>query len=127
MGPSLRKATLGDDQNLEIFSLVWLDVSVNSSKENIDVQQQLRTLIKHLKTFDNSNDCLQYIRNTSKQNQIILIVSGHLGQEIVPRIHRLKQIAFIYVYCMNKEKNEQWAQKYSKVIRDFSFFFYFCC
>jgi len=123
MGLSLRKAVLDDEQNLEISSLVWLDASVNSSKENINVQQQLRTLIKHLKTFDNSNDCLQYIRNISKQSQIILIVSGHLGREIVPCIHRLKQIACIYVYCMDKEKNEKWAQKYPKVIRDFSLFF----
>jgi hypothetical protein len=115
METSLRKPVLEDDHNLEILSLVWLDASVNSIPENIDVQKQLRTLINHLKTFDNSNECLQFIRNISKQNRIILIVSGRLGQEIVPHIHRLRQILCIYVYCMDKEKNEKWAHKFSKV------------
>jgi hypothetical protein len=117
MGSSLRKFVLTDDRNLELFSLVWLDISVNSTEENLNVQQQLRTLFNHLKPFENSNECLQYIRNIPKQNRIILIVSGRLGQEIVPRIHRLRQISCIYVYCMDKEKNEKWAHKFPKVNR----------
>jgi plasmid stabilization system protein ParE len=115
MGASLRKSVLGEDFNPEIFSLIWLDATVNSNEENLNVQQQLRTLIHHLKAFDNVNECLQYIRSISKQNRIILIVSGRLGREIVPRIHRLRQISSIYVYCMDKEKNEQWTQKFPKV------------
>ncbi|CAF3711166.1 unnamed protein product [Adineta steineri] len=115
MGASVRKSLLADDHNLEIFSLVWLDASVNTGQENINVQQQLRTLIHQLKTFDNTRDCLEYIRHISKTDRIILIVSGRLGQEIVPRIHRLRQVSIIYVYCMNKEKNSKWARKYSKI------------
>ncbi|CAF4449693.1 unnamed protein product, partial [Adineta steineri] len=94
---------------------VWLDASVNTGQENINVQQQLRTLIHQLKTFDNTRDCLEYIRHISKTDRIILIVSGRLGQEIVPRIHRLRQVSIIYVYCMDKEKNSKWARKYSKI------------
>jgi hypothetical protein len=115
MGPSLRKSALGDDDTLEIFSLVWLDAAVNSTKENLDVQQQLRALINQFKPFDNLKECLQYIRNISRQNRIIIIVSGRLGREIVPRIHRLRQVSAIYVYCMDKEKNEKWASKFPKV------------
>lgn len=116
MGQSVRKFALNEDENLEIYSLVWLDATVNSTTENLDVQKQLRILINQLKTFDNTHDCLQYIKNLSKQNRIILIVSGRLGREIVPRIHRLRQISRIYVYCYDKEKNEKWAQKFPKVI-----------
>jgi virulence-associated protein VapD len=118
MGASLRKAALGD-HNLETFSLVWLDGSVNTSEENVNVQQQLRTLINHLKTFENADECVQYIRSVSKQNRIVLIVSGRLGREIVPRIHRLRQVSSIYVYCMDKQANEQWANKFQKVNNTF--------
>lgn len=115
MGTSLRKSGLSTDQSDDAYSLVWLDGSVNTTPENRNVQQQLRSLFDQFKTFDDTSDCLQYIRNTSKQYHIILIVSGRLGREIVPRIHRFAHVVCIYVYCMDKEKNEKWAQKYSKV------------
>jgi hypothetical protein len=44
-----------------------------------------------------------------------LIVSGQFGREIVPKIHQLEQLSAIYVYCMNKEANEQWAKDFLKV------------
>ena len=115
MGASVRKSVLADEQNVNIHSLVWLDASVNATSENINVQQQLRTLIDNFEAFENTNDCFNYIRHIPKQNRILLVVSGRLGREIVPRIHRLKQVLSIYVYCMDKQKNEIWAQKYPKV------------
>lgn len=115
MGSSLQRSGHEDDRNSEVFTLVWLDGSVNSTTENLNVQQQLRSLVNQFKTFDKINDCVNYIRNNSKNNRIILIVSGQLGRQIVPRIHRLTHIQCIYVYCMDKEKNEKWSQKFPKV------------
>ena len=69
MGASLRKSVFGDDYNLEILSLVWLDASVNSTTENIDVQQQLRSYFTHLKIFDNTNESVveKLINNNKKR------------------------------------------------------------
>jgi hypothetical protein len=102
-------------QNLETYFLIWLDAAVNSSEENVEAQQQLRTSINHLTTFDDDNECEEYIRTVSKYDRIILIISGQLGQKLVPRIHQLQQIFAIYVYCINKMQNEQWAPKFTKV------------
>ncbi|CAF1196393.1 unnamed protein product [Rotaria sordida] len=44
-----------------------------------------------------------------------MIVSGRLGREIVPSIHKLRQVISIYVYCMDKRSNEQWAGNFEKV------------
>ncbi|CAF4712994.1 unnamed protein product, partial [Rotaria sp. Silwood2] len=103
------------DNNLETVYLIWLDAVVNQLQENIDAQQQIRSIINHLKTFQNVQDCEKYINQTSKDDRILLIVSGQLGQEIVPRIHHNRQIFSIYVYCMNKAKNEEWAKHFQKV------------
>ncbi len=103
-------------QNLETYSLIWLDATVNISKENIRAQQQLRTSINHLRIFEDDNECEEYIRSIPKEDRIVLIVSGGLGQKIVPHIHQLRQVFSIYVYCMNKKKNQQWAQQFSKVM-----------
>lgn len=112
MGSVLRKCT---NSNCETFSLIWLDATVNNCQENINAQHELRKSIDRLKTFTDHNQCERYIRSVPVNNQIILVVSGHLGQVIVPRIHSLQQISSIYIYCMDKAKHEQWSKQYEKV------------
>jgi hypothetical protein len=102
--------------NLEIFSLVWLDPSINNSEENRETQQRLRTIINHLETFEDSTRCEDYIRSVSTHDRIVIIVSGTSGRILIPRIHSLRQLCSIYVYCMNRKTNQQWTKNYTKVI-----------
>lgn len=101
--------------NFETFPLIWLDATVNDSQENANAQDQLRTLSNHLMTFTDSYQCEQYIRSLSASDQIIFMVSSHLGREFIPRIHHLPQISSIYVYCMNEVRNEHLANQFTKV------------
>jgi len=101
-----------DDKHVELFCLVWLDVNVH---HNRDTEQKLRSINNNLKKFDDVKQCQEYIQQTSEKDQLILIVSGSLGREIVPSIHNYQQIISIYVYCVDKEGNEKWSSKYSKV------------
>ena len=103
------------DENLETYSLVWLDASVNSSQENIAAQKQLRASINHLLTFENEQQCLQYVHSLPQDDRTVLIVSGRLGRIVTPQIAPFRQITSIYVYCMDKKANEQWASKFPKV------------
>ncbi|CAF4106934.1 unnamed protein product, partial [Rotaria sordida] len=59
--------------------------------------------------------CQEYIKKQSQKAQLIMIVSGRLGREIVPSIHELRQVISIYVYCMDKKSHEQWARNFEKV------------
>ena len=102
--------------NIEPFYLVWLDDAISKSVENIWTLQRIQLITSRLKTFHNVKDCEQYIRQTSKDDRMILIVSGQLGQKLVPSIHHYQQIFSIYVYCMDKIKNEEWAKHFQKVI-----------
>jgi len=103
------------NHNLETFSLLWLDAQVNATEENQQAQKKLRQIINHFRIFDNQSQCEQYISFFSKQDRFILIVSGRLGQQIVPKIHQLRQLSAIYVYCRDKELNDKWAKDYHKV------------
>lgn len=96
-------------------SVLWLDNSVNTTQENIHGQNLFRASIGHLKTFDNADKCEEYIRSTPTDERLILIVSGRLGRILTPRIHQLRQVSSIYVYCLDKIMNEQWAKAYTKV------------
>jgi hypothetical protein len=109
------KVIQSHNHNLETFSLLWLDAKVNATEENRQAQKKLRQIINHLRTFDNQYQCEQYISFFSEQDRFILIVSGQLGRQIVPQIHRLRQLSAIYVYCRDKKLNEEWAKNYHKV------------
>lgn len=105
------------DNNLETFSLLWLDAAVDTSEENREAQKQLRSTINYVTTFDNENHCKEYMQSLSIYDRVVLIVSGRLGKTIVPRIHDMRQLSSIYVYCLHKERNEEWAQNFVKVFR----------
>ncbi len=100
--------------NLESFACVWLDQAVNSTEDNINTQKELRQVINHLQIFDNSDKCEQHIRQIT-QEKVVLIVSGGLGRQVVPRLHDLAQLSAFYVFCQDKKANELWANKYCKV------------
>jgi hypothetical protein len=104
MGASSSKAEELDkkdkNNNLETFFLLWLDAQIHTIEENRQAQKQLRNIINHLKTFDDENDCQQYILSISPQDRIVLIVSGRLSRIIVPHVHHLRQIVSIYIYLL---------------------------
>lgn len=102
-------------ENLETFSLLWLDENVNSTEQNINAQKKLKTVMNQLKTFENTQVYQQYIQQNTSTNSIVLIVSGKCGRELIPTIHELSQLNAIYVYCMDIKSNEVWTKNYRKV------------
>ncbi|CAF3145623.1 unnamed protein product [Rotaria sp. Silwood2] len=115
MGGTTSNATKTTDENLESLSLIWLDADVNNSRENIDVQKRLRSIISYLKTFQDPVECEKYIRSVPDGDRMLFIVSGGLGRDLVPRIHKLRQILSIYVFCFDRKKHEEWSQNFTKI------------
>jgi hypothetical protein len=103
-----------DDQQLEIFCIIWLDDNTQTS-DNRDTEQHLRSIINRLKRFKDVEQCENYINQRSLEDRLILIVSGRLGRKIVPTIHTVRQVISIYVYCMDEAGNKEWSKKYTKV------------
>ena len=112
--PSIDSLINDNDDNVEIFSLVWLDTNVHAEK-NQHTQQRLRSIINHLKTFQDGEECKQYIEHRQKHDRLVLIVSSQLGRQVVPAIHKLRQVSAIYVTSTDKKSDEQWAQEFVKV------------
>ena len=97
------------------FSLCWLDSEINATDDNRKTEARLRSIFDQLKTFSDVDQCEKFIESYSEKYPINLIVSGKLGRAIVPKIHQLQQISSIYVYCLDKEINEEWAYVFEKV------------
>ncbi|CAF3804426.1 unnamed protein product [Rotaria sordida] len=103
-----------DDEELEIFGLIWLDDNTQS-EDNRDTEQRLRSIINRLKKFQDVLQCEKYVMKRSSKDRLVIIVSGRLGRIIVPTIHEVRQVVSIYVYCMYKKANEEWTHHFPKV------------
>jgi tetratricopeptide (TPR) repeat protein len=44
-----------------------------------------------------------------------MIISGSLGQHIVPRVHNMSQVDSIFIFCGNKKHHEQWVKDWAKI------------
>jgi tetratricopeptide (TPR) repeat protein len=95
--------------------LIWLDGSID--KDNTDCQStitQLRRTVNDVNTFNDGDQCIQFI-NTITNNKACMIISGSLGQHIVPRVHNMSQVDSIFIFCGNKKRHEAWTKEWSKI------------
>lgn len=106
-----------DDTNLELLTLIWVDQWADTTQENREIQDKLRSIINYLRIFDNCQECENFIKSkiNDQEDNIILIVSGQFAQDIIEKIHHLRQIISIFIFCGNKQKYEIWAKNYKKV------------
>ena len=101
---------------IQNFVLLWLDlnVSVALDDEHRDIINQVRQIIYDINIFSDANKCLDYLYEI-KHEKIFMIVSGSLGQHIVPHIHNMSKLDAIYVFCGQPANHEKWAQEWPKV------------
>ncbi len=99
--------------NSEDFIIVWLDENMNKTTDYFDTRQHLRYVIQYLRTFNDTDECIDFITSQQTTNNIFLLVSETLGKIIIPLIHDLSQMVSIYILCKLKD---DWFQHYSKVI-----------
>ncbi|UJR13245.1 hypothetical protein I4U23_000267 [Adineta vaga] len=97
------------DNNLESYSLVWLNGTKSDYSDN---EKRLRQVINHLKIFDDIDQTETYIRSVPKEDRIILLTDDQFSHDIISRIHSLPQIFSIYIY--NSETND-WTTEFNKV------------
>jgi hypothetical protein len=90
--------------------------NATGSQENLKLQEKLRELFdENFRTYEKTQECEAFIRQ-KKNDEILLIVTGQIGRQVVPTLHSLSQLTAVFVYCMDKEGNEKWSNNYSKVV-----------
>lgn len=57
---------------------------------------------------------MNFIANV-EDGKIFMIISGAIGELLVPTIHEDPKIHSIYVFCQNESKHKQWAQAWPKI------------
>ena len=107
-----RRANIKMVQNV---LLVWLDSNIdNNNGDCRNTISQLRRVVNDISTFTDGEECMQFIESIN-DNKACMIISGSLGELIVPRVHNMSQVDSIFIFCGNKKHHEQWTQKWLKI------------
>jgi tetratricopeptide (TPR) repeat protein len=100
---------------IENFIVVWLDSDIKESNDDTkNFINRLRCMINSIKTFADPDQCVEFLTKVENE-KVFLIVSESLGQQVVPLISELAQVASIYVLCDDNSKHEHWFQECKKV------------
>ena len=100
---------------MQPINLAWLDANV-FNEENKQTLEKLREIFQRCMEFTEQDECKRFLgRGQNDPRQFILVVSGGMGQVLVPEIHDHRNILSIYVYCEWREKHEKWSEEYRKV------------
>jgi len=102
-------------QTIQNASVIWLDSNINEKNEDChNTINQLRRVVNTINTFTDTDQCIQFIKNIVDK-KTSLIISGSLGQHIVPHVHNLSQVDSIFIFCANRKRHEQWAKEWPKI------------
>ncbi|CAF1514062.1 unnamed protein product, partial [Adineta steineri] len=102
-------------QRMQNVLLIWLDSNIDKTNDNCkNTIKQLRRAIDDIKTFTNGDQCFEFIQ-TIVNKKACMIISGSLGQHIVPRVHNISQLDSIFIFCENQKHHKQWAKDWFKI------------
>ncbi|CAF1233983.1 unnamed protein product [Rotaria sp. Silwood1] len=106
-----------NDENLEEMSIIWLDSNIHKTDDCLEMMNALRSIINDLHAYDNIDKCINYINSIRTDEKIVFIVSGPLGEKIIPDIYQSPKIVSIYIFCYDKTKHEVWSNQYKAKIQ----------
>ncbi|CAF2851206.1 unnamed protein product [Rotaria sp. Silwood2] len=95
------------ENNIETYSLVWLESAVNEVSEYIEAQKRLRKIINHLKTFDDVEQCESYIRSVkSIDTQLNALVEQILSDQATRLRNKVDEILPINIFNANSQSEK---------------------
>ena len=80
--------------------LIWLNSNIDG--QNADYQNtltQLRNVVYIINTYMDGHQCVEFLQ-TMKNDKVYMIISGSLGQHIVPWVHS------IFIFRDNEKHHE---------------------
>jgi hypothetical protein len=105
-------------ENLENVTLIWLDRSIDETKNDYKETLSLLRQINHfLLTYIDPVSCISYIKTVDKEI-IFLIISGSLSKDILPEISTLRQVDSVFIFCWNSAVYHHLKEDYSPKIID---------
>lgn len=104
-------------EDIEVIPLhmIWIDHNELNTKDNKETHTELGRNFGRLCVTKTEEGCMTALRNSTPSTKFVIIVSGQIGQDFVPKHKDNQKISSIYVFCGNLEKYKSLAVDYDKV------------
>ncbi|CAF4004175.1 unnamed protein product [Rotaria sordida] len=100
---------------LQNFLFIWLDDNFDESQDNYKKSiQHLHDISTTVTSFTDVDKCIDFLTDIHNE-KVFMIVSGVLGQHIIPEIQECPQLISIYVLCHNQSTHTEWIKTIPKV------------
>ena len=76
--------------------------------------KKLRSVVNDIHLFTDPDECVAFLAEVQTEKAFI-IVSGSLGEKIVPVLHPMKQVDAIYIFCGDKSRHKEWIRAWPKI------------
>lgn len=103
-----------DGNNLELFSLIWLDSNL-TILDDPKINERLRLIINHLRKFTEIKQCREYTEQRSQHDRLIILLNGSQYHDVLPNIHHFPQVSAVYIYSIDQSSRQQLLEQFSKV------------
>ncbi|CAF3011111.1 unnamed protein product [Rotaria sp. Silwood2] len=102
-------------QNLESTRLIWYDSNMGKTNDTKETMKELREINNFIVLYIDLKACIDYIESITNE-KIFLVTSGRDALNILIRVHALRQIDSIFIFCLKPEKYQYLLQTYTKLI-----------
>ncbi|CAF4062540.1 unnamed protein product [Rotaria magnacalcarata] len=104
-----------NEMKIEDFIIIWLDENMNEHNEYYrDSIIQLRTIVNSLKTFNDNNQCIDFLTGVINKN-VFLILSNTLTKMLVPLINGISHLDSIYIFSNAVLEHQQSMKSWEKI------------
>ena len=115
-----RKWDASNIQMIQNGLLIWSDSNTDqSTNAGQNAITHLRDAVNNINTLINNEKCIQFLQEMGDK-KACMIISGSIGQQIVPYLQNLPQIESIFIFCSNEGYPAKWIKDWSKIKGVFS-------
>jgi hypothetical protein len=82
------------------------------NSENNYYRRKLKEIFPSFSEASTVPEAMSLINSTVRS---VLLISGSMGRYLVPRIHSLRNVRTIIIFCYDVESHREWTTKYDKI------------
>ncbi|CAM4946070.1 unnamed protein product [Rotaria socialis] len=98
--------------------VIWLDPNAHRSANYDKSCEFIRAIVNSIEAFSDPDKCIDFLTDRDDSDeQVVLILSETFSENIIPLIHAIPQLHYIYIHGtdIDQSKNVSWTSGYEKV------------
>jgi tetratricopeptide (TPR) repeat protein len=102
-------------QIFQTYMIVCLYTNMDERNDHAShIQPELEEVVKDVHTFRDTEQCIAFLTDLEDVETYLIIVGDH-GEQIIPRIHDIGHLNYIYILCNDSSQYESCSRSWFKI------------